>query len=66
MCENTCEQIDTPGGTRCVKYMQLRSGKMVTPRPNPNEEPSLGGSTVVSQTTDVGSGIVSVVSTAHS
>ncbi|KAI5419230.1 hypothetical protein KIW84_043416 [Lathyrus oleraceus] len=38
---------------------------MVSPRPNENEELSSGGSTVVSQTTDIGSGIVSVVSTAH-
>lgn len=44
--------------------MQLRSGKMVSPHPNPNEEPSSRGSTVVSQTTNVGSNIVHAVSTA--
>lgn len=64
--KTTCEQIGTLDGTRCVKYMQLRSGKMVTPRPNPNEESSSGESTVVLQITDVGSCIVSAVSTAHS
>lgn len=46
--------------------MQSCSGKMVTPCPNPNEESSLGGSTVVSQITDIGFGTVYVVSTAHS
>ncbi|KAI5398171.1 serine/threonine protein kinase Ran1 [Lathyrus oleraceus] len=43
----------------------LRGGKMVTPHPNPNKEPSLGGSTVMPQRIDVDSGIVYAVSTAH-
>lgn len=38
---------------------------MVSPRPNPNEEPSLGGGTVVLQTTDVGSETIFAVSTAY-
>lgn len=59
-----CEQIGTPGGTRCVQYMQLRSGKMVSPRPN--EETSLGGDAFVSQATDVGSDTIYAVSTAYS
>lgn len=45
--------------------MQLRSGKMVSPRPNPNKEPSSRGDTVASQATDVGSGTISAVSTAY-
>lgn len=60
-----CVQIGTLGGTRCVQYVKLHSDKMVSPRLNPNEEPSSGGSTVVSQITNVGSGTVSAVSTAH-
>lgn len=60
-----CEQIGTPGGTH-VQYMQLRSGKMVLPRPNRNEESSSGGDTVASQATDVGSGIISAISTTYS
>lgn len=55
--------IGTPGGTRCVRYMQLCNGKMVSPRPH--EETSSAGDTVVSQTTDVGFGIISTVSTAY-
>ena len=61
-----CEQIGTPGGTCCAKYMQLRSGKMVSPCPNSNEEPSSGGDTIASQATDVGSGTIFMVSTAYS
>ena len=46
--------------------MELRSGKMVTPRPNPNEEPSSGGNVVVSQTVDGSSSTVSAISTTSS